>query len=188
MRTIFLSVLTAVSFLVLSSCTVWKFDNLLTERNRDDIPKIAGTYVDSNKQSIRIRTTEFSNTFTVTPPDGKAPVRVTLEMIEPKRFLVQGRLEGQTAGLPEYLITVAEIDGRTITVYFFPGLEEKIDALAKENRIKVELIGFKQSPDNQDVEAALNILTEYESVDDLINFFQALFTMEGSQRLVFTKR
>jgi hypothetical protein len=183
-----LACLCVVVLFILSSCFVWKYDNLLTERNRDDVPNIVGNYRDNQGQEITIQKTEFSNTFVVSPPNGQSPIRVTMEMIEPKRFLAQGSITQQETGLPQYFLSVVEIDGRKITVYFFPGLEEKIGELAKQNNIKVEMVGFKQKPEDKEVSAAFNILTEYNSVDGVVGFFNSLFTLEGSTTVIFNKR
>ncbi|MDR1110166.1 MAG: hypothetical protein LBP92_05580 [Deltaproteobacteria bacterium] len=188
MRLTALSALAALGLLLMSSCVVWKFDNLLTERNPEGVPDISGSYVDSNNQRVGIGKTEFSNTFVVSPPDGQAQVRVTLEQISPKRFLVQGRLEAQTQGLPQYMLSVAEIDGRRITLYFFLGLEEKIEELGRKHDVTFEVIGFKQDAKAKEVQGALGVLTAYQSVDGVVGFFDDLFSLEGAQKVVFTKK
>jgi hypothetical protein len=180
-----LSILTT---LVLSSCVLWKYDTLLTERNRPGLPNLSGTYTDSNGQQIKVSKTDFSNTFLVSPPNGQSTVRVTIEQIEGKRYIVQGFLPEQVSGFPQYLFSVAEIDNRKIVVYFFPALEDKINELATQNKISVEVFGFKENPENEDVTAAFNVLTQYENVDDLINFVNGLFSLEGSLTLEFNRK
>jgi hypothetical protein len=188
MRSLKLLTVSLLALLLLNSCVIWKFDTLLTERNRQDVPDISGRYVDSQGQAVTITKTEFSNTFQVTPPSGQAEVRITMENIAPNRYLVQGKMSDVTPGMPPFIISVAEIVGNKITVYFFLNLDEKIREMAKRHNVTYELIGFKEDPKKEEISGALEVLTAYDSVDELIAFFNELFTLEDSQKVVITKR
>jgi hypothetical protein len=165
-----------------------KFDKLLTERNRDDVPKLAGRYVDDKGQPVTIKPTEYSNTFIVSPPSGQAEVRVTMENIAPNRFLVQGQMDGTERGLPTFFTSVAEIVKNKITLYFFFGLEEKIAELGKKHQVTFELIGINKDPKSKEVETVTWVLTAYESVDGVIGFYNDLFNLEGAQKITITKK
>ncbi|MDR1297293.1 MAG: hypothetical protein LBO05_07970 [Deltaproteobacteria bacterium] len=187
-RPLSLAVLGVLGFFLLTSCVVWKYGNLLTERNRDGIPAVAGSYVDANGQTIRVSKTDFANTFLVSPPNGQSTVRVTMEPVEGSRFLVQGYLPEQVSGFPQHLLSVAEISGRKITVLFFPGLDAQVAELAKKRGVTVEMVGFKEKPEDKEVSIAFNTLTQYDSVDDLVGFFNDLFSLEGALRLEFNRK
>jgi hypothetical protein len=188
MRLSILSVVAVLCLFILNSCVVWKFDTLLTERNRNDVPKLSGKYVDEKGQSVTFKPSEFTNTFIVTPSSGKAPVRVTMENIGPKRYLVQGALTEIGQGLPTYALTVAEIDGKKITLYFFLGLDARLYDLAQKHNVKYELFGFKEDQKTDKVTSAMGVITAYDSVDGVIGFFNDLFSIEEAQKLVFTKK
>ncbi|MDR2387644.1 MAG: hypothetical protein LBE80_08700 [Deltaproteobacteria bacterium] len=188
MRILTLLTVTLLAMILLNSCVIWKFDTLLTERNRQDVPDISGGYVDSQGQPVTITKTEFSNTFLVKPPSGQAEVRLSMENIAPNRYLVQAKMSEVTPGMPPFIISVAEIVGNNITVYFFLNLDEKIREMAKSHQVTYELIGFKEDANKDEITGALEVLTAYDSVDGLIAFFNELFTLEGSQKVVITKR
>ena len=175
----------AVMALFLSSCVVWKFDSLLTERDRDEIPSLAGRYVDSQGQRVEIKKTGFSNTFIVLPPDRQAPMRMTLELLEPGRFLVQARPDGQAPfGQPPYMLSVAQIEGKKITVYFFPNLEERLAELAKERSVTIDLFANQNGGAGS---AIFSVVTGYESVGGIVGFFEDLFELPGAKTVTFTK-
>jgi hypothetical protein len=188
MRLPTLTALAVMGLLLMNSCVVWKFDTLLTERNRDDVPKIAGRYIDSKGMNVTIKATQFSNTYLVTPQDGESgEVRVTLENIAPKRFLVQGTMDG-VPGLPPFLLSVAEIDGKKITLYLFLGLDEKLAELGKKHGVTLEEIGFKSSAEAKEVFTTMLVVTAYDSVEGVIGFFNDLFSVEGAQKVTATRK
>jgi hypothetical protein len=174
--------------LLLNACVIWKFDTLLTERNRDDVPNIAGRYVDTQGQSITIQNTEFSNTFIVQPPAGRAKVRATMENIAPNRFLVQGTMEGTKPGMPAFFMSVAEIIGTKITVYFFMNQDQKLKELADKHKVTYEMIGFVSDPKTEEIGVVMEVITAYESVEGVVGFFNDLFAVEGAQKVTLTKR
>jgi hypothetical protein len=185
MRKITCLTLLGALLLFLTSCVVWKFDSLLTERNRDEIPKLAGRYVDASGQQIEIKKTDFSNTFTVLPPDKQSPLRVTIENIDSDRYIIQGRLEGVAGdGQPAYLLSVAKINGNTITVYFFPDLEEKLKELAQSHDMTIEMFTAQKGEPG----AVFAVITQYQSVEPLLDFFKSLFDLSGNVTLSFTKK
>jgi hypothetical protein len=196
MKALTLATLAILGMFLMSSCVVWKFDTLLTERNRDDVPDISGRYVDSKNQTITITKTQFSNTFVLQPPSGQAQVRMTMENLSPNRFLVQASMGTVEPGMPSYFFSVAEVTGNKITAYFFVNQEAKVRELAAKHKVKVELVGITKTaagspppdPKTAPPDVNLDILTAYDSVDDLIAFVNELFTVEGSQKVTITKR
>ncbi|MDR3135334.1 MAG: hypothetical protein LBU69_04480 [Deltaproteobacteria bacterium] len=188
MRALTLATAAILGMILLNSCVIWKFDHLLTERNRDDVPNISGSYSDNKGQTVTIRGTAFSNTFMIVPPSGEAEVRATMENIAPNRYLVQIFMDGVKPGLPPYFLSVAEIQGGVITAYFFVGLEDKIGEIGKRHNVTYEKVGIKEDPQSDEIPLAYDTLTAYNSVGQLIAFFNELFTLADAQKVVFTKK
>jgi hypothetical protein len=165
---------------------VLKVDSLIKERNDPNIPKLAGQYSDSNNQKLVLRATDYSNTFTVSTSDGKSSFRTSLTRIEPGLFLVQADDIGLKTKIGEaiYGITVAKIDNKTVTLYFFQGLESKVIELATKRKVQLKII----KPIEKDETQAMPMLAAYDSVDDLIGFFKDLLTLSEAHTVVFTRK
>ncbi|MDR1545401.1 MAG: hypothetical protein LBU12_01520 [Deltaproteobacteria bacterium] len=167
-----LTALAALTAWLLSACVVLKNEPLLVERNRSESPAMAGVWTDEQGERLTVNATDFSNTFVAVPPDGRNHIRVTFEELSPNRYIFQAIAAVGEKNEKAVFLTVAELDGRQIKIFFFPDQLPAIQKLAAANGMTIADNGY---------------ISAYESVDGLADFFGGLFNLQG-RPLTFTKR
>ncbi|MDR2198504.1 MAG: hypothetical protein LBR53_03420 [Deltaproteobacteria bacterium] len=167
--------ITAVLVLLLfalSGCVLTMPKPFLKERNPPGgaMPDLSGRWKDEEGQPLTVEKTGVSNTFSVYSQDKDQRLKVTMERLDDKRFILQFQPPDEQGG--GVFLTVGEVDPRKVVIYTFPEGLPDLRSKAKANGVVINEFG---------------LITKYERAEGIIQFFREMADAPGHVDLVLTK-
>ncbi|MDR2405311.1 MAG: hypothetical protein LBE27_02965 [Deltaproteobacteria bacterium] len=165
-----LCILTLVLTAFASGCFLTMNRPFLKERDLEKgvIPKLSGRWKDEEGATLTIKDTKFTNSFTAVSTDKNAVLKISMERLDDRHFIIQFQPEGEKG----VFLTVGEVTDKRISLYTFPDNLPELTKKALANGVTINQIG---------------LITKYTQAQGIIKFFHEMAATPGHVDFILTK-
>jgi hypothetical protein len=162
-----------VALAALSGCVLTMPDPLLKSRNLENgqIPTLAtGTWVDEEKSSFKVESTQFNNTYLAIPEkEDDANLTIIFLKLSESHYIIQA----ETKGGKGVFLSIAVVSPRKLTIYSYPDNLPEIIKIGSRNGVTIT--------DN-------GLITKYTSAEGIIQFFREISVLPKHKEAVYSKK